>query len=394
MAGFIAALIGALILGLFSQPTPPSWIGPAMDISGLLVVGAGAFIGALMTRRHGLYSLTIPGVLLWAGVLGYFGNDAKPTNRFYLPEPSAQQLAGHDVLLWLSNDSPARSRVHELSPLVLDDVFTSLPETAEELRSYVQQHASAIRIAWEADAVGREWVERIANAGEIAERSLTPEAPLAAFKPLRNVVNLRIAYALLQAEYGDHAGAYLTLAPAIRFTQELSAARNLVHAMMGTVMTKVSYRALQMIERKLPDEERRAAAVLLSSTTPIESRISTILAGDLACWRTYFLNITWANELGIHSVLLTELQAWRFFFHPERTANDLATLYDQMLPALASREYEQANSFAEAYITGPTSARNLGGTLTLRMIIPALEKPVRAMWQAEDQRLALLTKLN
>lgn len=331
---------------------------------------------------------------VWTCTILYFGHDESPTDRFALPEPTSREVEGYDLLLWLSKEGTPQSRVSELSPLAQDDLFVSFPSDDTQLQAHVKQHAASIRAAWEADTLGREWIERIAEVGAIAERSLTFETPIVDFRPVRKVVNLRLAYALLLAEEGDFAGAYDTLAPAIHFAQELSSARILVHAMIGTVVTKQAYRVLRIITPRLSISQRQTTAVLLHSVRPVNDRIYRVVAGDVATARAYLSNADLAKELGVRSVILERIQASRLFFHPERTINGLATLYEAMLPPLMERNHEKADSFAHAFVTGPLPRRNLLGALTQRMMLPALDKTFREMWRVEDQRLALLIDLN
>jgi hypothetical protein len=236
-----------------------------------------------------------------------------------LPEPTAQQLAGYDLLLWLSEEGTPQSRAGELSRLAQDELFASLPSDPAELRLHVIQHAASIRAAWQADALGREWIERIATTGAIAERSLSPKAPFVDFRLLRKIVNLRLAYALLLAEEEDYAGAFDVLAPDIRFGQELGSPRLLVHAMIGTVVTKQTYRVLRMLEPDLPLPHRQSAAAILEDVQPVPSSLYTVLAGKMKFSRAYLSHIDWTQEIGIKSVMLTQLHIWRLGFHPNRT---------------------------------------------------------------------------
>jgi hypothetical protein len=391
MCGLIPTLILGIALTATTYPTPPSWVGPLIDGAGVLLVATGAIFGWSITAP---YWVTASSVAVWTSIFLYLGHDESPTDGFALPEPSSREVEAYDLLLWLSKEGTPQSRVSELNPVAQDDLFASLPSDDTELQAHVRQHAVSIRAAWEADTLGREWIERMARAGAIAEPSSAPEAPIVDFRPTRKVINLRLAYALLLAEEGDTEGAYNTLAPTVRFAHQLSAARILVHAMIGTVVTKQTYRVMRITMPQLSTRQRHMAAALLDEVQPVHARIYSVFAGDIAFARACLLNVDWSKDTGIQSIIVKRLQVWRLFFHPERTLNKQRALYELMLPSVLDKDFEKADSYARAFVTGPFPRRNLLGTLTQRMMLPALDKMFREIWRVEDQRSALVMDLN
>jgi len=388
----LAALVLCLVLAFFTQPDVPSWVGSAMDITLIIFVVSGAWIGWQATRERSRYAWSICLLGLGSGLLFYFGKDEKPSAGLYLPPATPQQQADYDILLWFSKAGTPQSRLTELSTLVQNDLFKTLPADPKELCAHVAQHTGQIRAAWETNTLGREWLGRVASMGTVVESSLAPEAVILDYRAVRNVVNLHLAYALLLAEEGNVSGAYQTLAPTIHFGQKLGAARLLVHSMIGTVVTKQAYQILRMFAPALPTKQRTEAVFLLGSVIPIEDRIYTVFAGELGFEECVLSNL--ARTYDSNSQILSRLQAWRLIFHRQRTLNGLAALYLEIIPALSDRNFKKADFYANALVTGPTPCRNFVGTLMQRMIVPAFDKAFKEMWRVEDQRRSLLVQLD
>ncbi|MBK8478738.1 MAG: hypothetical protein IPL39_21385 [Opitutaceae bacterium] len=312
-----------------------------------------------------------------------------------------------DTLAWMMDKHP-KSRIGEARLRPDAAMAIRLPTERSAWPEHVRTHRQAILDAWEADALGREWIETISRRPPVGVHVYRYEEPILSFRQTRASLFARTAYAFLLADEGRRDEAIRLVLPELVAWQNLQRCEAmLVHQMIAMVMIKESMKTIDAIldlgaidpatratlretlEKACPIGEvfrfgflgdywysRSFDAVLDRGMTVEESKLFFGTVG-LDSGPIVFVGRRWGLSL------LVQQQSWRAeYLGALSRFTALATARD--LTTLAREESGAERRWA---------IKNALGVRLIGVGLPAFTKVVNYVWTEEDARLALLRRV-
>jgi hypothetical protein len=369
---------------------------------------------ALIAHRHPLGTWTRVAVLAVLVAPGwiYLSTDEAallPTPIPPLPvAPTGAERASYETTLRFALRPGTRPVQEFMSPKLEVPLPFGRPGAWAD---YFAKHGVKAHAAWQANTVGREWLQALDAVPEIAD--LTPQRPgamIMPFRPWRETVGLEVTEAMRLAAAGHGNEAVDMIVPVIRVCRKLQAnSRTLVRFMSARVALDRAMAGVRfMLEKSPPDAAHRQALIaVLAAGEDGAAAIERAMWIESAYWPT-LMELTpgpgWARYLPT-------------LLHRCRTCNAM-TRHTAQIAALAARrdvtgiealQQQQLNARAGSFgfrsPTGqmqlmelpgknaPIAFRNPLGELLLTLATPAYGRLVASYWKIEDERLGLLGRL-
>ena len=345
--------------------------------------------------------------LVFGSALGYLAYDPNPVTQSDLGPRVGGDDSGYRAIMWLSEKSP-HSQLAEAGVLLSDEVNAlTLPTKTEAWAEYVSKNREAIVRAWESDKLGREWVDAI---NKNPPAGVWPQAlydPIIAYKPVRALCYIRILYAYALASEGRCDQAVEILVPLIKTTNHLTrTSGNLVHEMIAVVVAKLAYRAAGEILKMgvVSNESRVKLAKVLRGAPPIELVCRHAFLGEHDSLRSALDSLDgkkisamkqamgvsgWGDRL--LDVFLKTGGRW-VVYNRNRTERMGVEALSEITKFAETRDLEGLEKWNPSW-NRSVEKRNPVGPLLVSMWLPAVNKVVVNLWQAEDLRLDLLKQL-
>lgn len=278
------------------------------------------------------------------------------------------------------------------------------PREPDKWIEFLTKNRSGLEADWAALAPQRAWLtelngfERIADLG--AENF---DADIIRFEVWRMLSQRAAAIASLQALDGRGDEAFATILPYLEISRKLEpSSRTLVRTMVARVVQKLSLETITFILNRhalSPAMRAKLVADLAGGNSPAGARRMVLIE--------YPYLITTVRSMGLSSQLeiidgnkpaaarpLDRLAP--FLINPIATIN----LYgDYMYELAALAEAREIGKFAvhghgfQSAADRRSGPKNLGGRVLLNMAVPSFDKVLRAYWEIEDLRAALLARV-
>jgi hypothetical protein len=277
----------------------------------------------------------------------------------------------------------------------------------------VSKDRAAFEEAWTNDTLGREWVDAMAAHEPVG---IFPPAgfkdPAMTFSVLRRHCMVRWGIAQLLLIDGKSDEALRILLPLLQASYHLQkGGTSLVTQMIANVFIHGTHQRLQLIldADNLSSDARSEALAVLRGATSVELSIKNALLGEQLLVRSSIDSIGNA-----HTELTTAFQLAaafsdtnhnyeavgnrflvRLFFNPHRSEREYSDFLNEASRLAQQRKLDRMNENAAAYAAKISSWRlkNPVGQQLIAMALPAFQKTFGRFWEVEDQRLALLKRL-
>jgi hypothetical protein len=343
----------------------------------------------------------VTGAALVAVGFGFLAHDAASPAKADLGVRVSADDPGIHTLMWLSEKS-SHSRLKEPGAPTGDNRELYLPSDSEKWAEHVDKNRAAIIAAWEADKIGREWVAALNTRPPAGVWSPGLGAPLLDFKAVRAVLSVRLARSYVLALDGrrDEAlGCVAEFASAMYAIERTSAA--LIHPMIATVALKQCYAVAGEILNLGPasDAGRADVAAILKNALPVQRVVRQAILGEGDFVGEAFDTIKFPRGSA-----LTEMTGGRWvdlgmrfggkwiLCNPNRSVQRVREKLDRVSALAEARDIAGLKAEMGKWNHG-SPFKNPVGRLLAFMILPAVTKPVENIWLAEDQRLALIARL-
>lgn len=409
-AGVLLGFVAPCVLILRAGAVEGAWTGWhnlqtwfVVAVWMVLAVGGGV---AIWKRLN--WSLVLSALAVNLAVLVYLRWDPEQNS----PLPNLGQLRDEadprwDTLAWMMDKHP-KSRISEARLRSEAAMAIRLPTERSAWPEHVRTHRQAIRDAWEADALGREWIETLCLRPPVGVHFYRYEEPMLSFQQTRASLFVRTAYAFLLADEGRRDEAVRLLLPELIAWQHLQRCEAmLVHQMIAVVLIKESMKTIDAIlDLGAIDPATRAALrETLEKACPIGEVFRFGFLGDYWYSRSFDAVLDrgmtveesklFFGTVGLDSgpivfvgrrwglSLLVQQQSWRAeYLGVLSRVTDLAAARD--LTTLAREE-----AGAERRWT----IKNALGVRLIGVALPAFTKVASHIWAVEDARVALLRRV-
>jgi hypothetical protein len=403
-AAFVATTIVAV--SLFTSifvigEAPQSGLWLFVPLGGLALSIAAAIVAIIIRIRWRWLGLA---AAILALVFGWFAHDdpAPP------PLPDLGLRVGTDdpgyrTVMWLSETSPY-SRLRETGAPASGSKDLWLPSAPENWADHVQKHGAGIVETWNANEVGRAWITALDEHPPGGVWSEAAKEPILAFQPLRETVLIGAAQAFEMALNGEPDQGLQVLVPLIRATHNLQRTGGcLIHQMIANVAVRQCYRVADAIVARggISDSSRAALRSALETAPPLSVVIRNAILGDQTVVHDVFERLRHGEYLPTgrdpssldRSIQVGMILFGKYTFNPNRTERLIASWYEQISAIGIARDSRALDTWLPDW-GNSSQLKNPAGRLLCSSIIPAFKKPLKNMWEAEDQRLALLQKLS
>ncbi len=404
---YIAAPLVVIVWGCLGFYTA-GWllIADAVD-EGLLLYSSLAAAAALLLTvsvaiaRRAAWMEGVFGVVGGLVIVLCLGLDSRPLPRAPFPPLPPQAQDSYAVLMWMAKDGPL-SRVRESKRSGADSRF-KLPTNRGEWPSYVQNNAAEIEQAWADSVLEREFIDRLNAFPSVADLIETFDGKILAFSPIRRLAYDRLMYAVLLAERGRHEESIAVLVPLVEVSQKIQTnARTLVTAMVMVVVLRQCLEVSDYIADRpeLPQATLEPLRQAFLRAPAMSEVIRNVFEFELRVnfpWPSRYeefpspgggteLEETWLACLAlpyVHPLAINRNETLR-------VKSEWTSAFVQLA---ADRKEADLAAFVRARLTAPLPWKNFVGQKIMRDNLATQPKLVTNWWTFDDQRLALLKKL-
>jgi hypothetical protein len=269
------------------------------------------------------------------------------------------------------------------------------PSEAATWPAFVAENRDRIVEAWNADAVGREWVERIAH---IQPRGIiVPRlgGSYVEFSVVRSIFQRRCAYALLLMT--DHrseeaADVLLPLFGAAYHLEE--AGSGLLAQMLPDVLLRQAYQVLAEVvaQGRLSASAKSRLAEALLQAPGSDRLLRQVFAGEELLLREVI------DQIGADAKRFASGPSWlqALIYNPNRTERECREFFAELAVLLAARRDAEARIVVKRFENEQIdrfTIRNSVGRLIKVMAIPSFQSALKAMRANEPLRAGLLKEL-
>jgi hypothetical protein len=365
----------------------------------LILAGA-----ALAIWKKLSYLITLPVLAVSGGLLAYLAWDVAPAaTETPMPRLAAEDSKAVVTYRWLLKSGPG-SRSAEIPAGSLD--LALFPTERSEWAAFVTKNRRAFEEAWAADTLVREWTDLMAAH---PPDGLFPvggaDAPMLNFTALRHSTKIRWARAqlLLLDSKGDEAARLLLSLLRVGYNLQQGCA-SLVHQMIASVIVKGTYDRLELAAESsaLSPATRAEVVAALRLAPPVPGNFGRAFLGEEILARATIAQTGEGYAFVIKSVGSAENTRFsanrvlgRLLFNPARTQRDYLAFLHTCCRLAQKRQLAAAWQAYKDFEAGLETKRlkNPVGQLLTTMVTPAFLKVADAFWKAEDQRIALLQRL-
>ena len=325
----------------------------------------------------------------------------------------------------LRSDFPEAAATHALtlrySTSAPGSLLSSLPDTKLVLPStepgekndvmwaaFLEKNGPALDAFWIQLAPLRAWIDQLAAAPALGDLTEDFDSPILGFKALRMAGQFTCAHALQLAADGRRDEAVETLLPVYVAAQKLEPhARTLVRRMISVVLQRQVQNTLARVldagAISATTRARLAAALAPRSDAAEQARLLIWCEYTLLCKLLFAIDAPNATTIfslpGSENLLLRAGAriAFTSLLNPNLTANRYGEHLSRQADFAARRDFSGLKAEHEAfarYLKTSIPGKNQGGRTFLAMAAPAYTKVMESYWKADDERAALLARLN
>lgn len=313
-----------------------------------------------------------------------------------------------DTLAWMMEKHP-KSRTGEA--LLKPDAALAirLPSERDAWAEHVRTHRQAIIDAWEADALGREWIDELCRCPPQGIHLYRHDDPMLSFMRVRASLHARMSFAYLRATEGDRDEAIRLVLPELIAWQHLQRCEAmLVHQMMAVVMIKESLKTiagildLGAVEMVTVAELRDA----LNSSLPLGEVFRLGFLGDYVYSRSFETDLDSAmtqegsklflGMLGLDDaplVFQSRVFGFKWLLQKERWRHEYLAAMTRVVSLATARDLVTLKQESDA-ADHRWAVRNALGVRFMGMAMPAFAKVAEQIWVMEDARVALRQRVN
>jgi hypothetical protein len=311
------------------------------------------------------------------------------------------------VFLRYAKNSPASIAFKDPeSRIAIAQATTDIVGKPEKWAQFLRDNRAGVESAWaELDPV-RGWWDEMATHPRIGDLTVPrPDAPIIAFQPVRTYTQVAVAVASLQAldGHGDEAMATITRLYDVARKFEPNA-RTLVRAMIAKVIQKMALQAGGFVldHAAVSPASRAAFAGEISAAAGGPAGARRLILIEYAVFQpmfssySYFTGAPITGSRGEQFMQQCVHFLGRVVVNPRATQNLIGDRYYQLAALAEERrlgELEASKGPINREFLGGYHVKNIGGRLFADMTMPALSKVMKAYWDIEDIRAALLTRL-
>ena len=347
--------------------------------------------------------------------LAFLANDAPP---FELPDLGPRVVSddpGYQTMMWFGIGSPY-SRLDELRGLD-NEIAEQLPKDRAIWGEYVQAHKDSIEAAWSKLSLCREWAARIAEHPPRGVWHQVAEGPHLDYRPIRRLAYVTNAHAYLLASEGEATLGIEALVPELRAMYNLQrTGPTLVNGMIVAVSLKLDLAVAQAILDRAATSNRARAALrdALESAPKITDVMNNVFGGEIelsnsvvdgigARWGVpstsgpgAFLN-TAATSISYDRfgrwVNAGTNVAGPFVFNRISTVQVYAGSMQELEALAVAKKFKELDGWNPHGTPWVQQLKNPVGRWIDAALIPAYERGIHGIWDAEELRIALLKRL-
>lgn len=339
--------------------------------------------------------------LLPLAMLTFLGWDSAPAKEADLGPRTGDDDPFYRTVMWLSEKSP-HSRLAQAPDLTTDASF-KLPDDQARWLDDVKAHREEISAAWRDLKHGREWIDALRTTPARGTWPQGVDTPYLAFRAVRKISYTVQAYALLRASEGaiDEAiDVQCDLLEANAKMQEAGA--GLLNQTIHVVVMKAGVRTLEVILKQGPASSARQDRLraLLERMPRPERILHLAFEGEVEFSGT----VVDATRHGEGRILWTGSKAealmnfslryfGRYLFNENRTKGLINESLREWERIGRARRLDELKDTLPHADSGLQRCRNPAGRLLVAMLLPAFNKVVTNVWDAEDLRIALREKI-
>jgi hypothetical protein len=269
---------------------------------------------------------------------------------------------------------------------------------------WLRANRSNIEQDWADLAPVRGWASELDHYPVIGDQ--TPPKPFAetvSFGPLRSYSIHAVSLAGLRALDGKGDEAISVLLPVLRMARHLEPkSRTLVRSMISRVMQGLCIRtAAFVLDRcQVSTESKIALSEALASGVGGETGATQLVTGEDAILMTLY-----SPEVSYNAVreILPRAESWHllvpiigpFVYNPNRTSALRLEYESHVLDSARNGNADEIKAYSMRFFSGPAapSLKNAAGIFLLSSTTPAYSLVVKNYWRVEDERLALLGRV-
>jgi hypothetical protein len=360
--------------------------------------------------KHLSYLISVPLLGLSVAFLGYLAlDDSKrppaPVIGAIVPADSKSYATYQRFL----KGHPYNRSIEATKPIALP----LFPSDIKEWTSFAVQNRALLEAAWLEDALGQEWIDEMAaNKPEGLYPPPSMKDPCLDFLKIRRTSQLRWSKFHLCLIDGETDEAAQLLVSLVRASYNLqSAGTNLVSQMIPVVLLKGTYQRLELIADvpSLSSQTRKDILAALTEAPSIKLAFTNAFLGEQIIARESMDSMR-GNPQSAFDELVNMAQVFddkrdvqlfqknvfrHFLFNPNRTEREYADYLTESCELLQNKHWDRSEKIAAAFEAKVTSwqLKNPVGRLFGAMALPAFQKIAKNFWQAEDQRVALINRL-
>jgi hypothetical protein len=371
----------------------------------LYALGLGAFavfvlgLVAIIARARWQW-LTAAAAIVVLGLL-FLAHDGEPPLPADLGVRVGADDPGYQTIMWLSEKSPY-SRLKEAGALEWTDRDFYWPSDSAVWAEHVARNREKIFKAWEKDRIGREWVQAINAQPPKGVWSVGLSAPVLDFKAFRSVLGVRLARSYMLAQDGQQTEALECVAELMRALYVIERTNSgLLHSMIATIALKQCYAVTGAIVALGPisDADRQKLLITLKNAPAAREVIRRAILGEQD-----FIHDVIETQRYKHGSGISEIKGGRWvelamrwggrwvFLNRNDSERQLVWKLNRVAELAEARDVEKLKATAGEWNYG-SPFKNPAGRLLSFMMMPSYLNTVENHWKTEDQRLALIARL-
>jgi hypothetical protein len=400
----LLAMVVMFALALSQADEQRAWVDAAMWVTGTLLLAG----GVLAIWKVVSWKVLGPVLLVCAGTLLWLAKDSPERNRFIeVTTVASKESKSYEVLMWMGGESP-HSRVKERKTAFSEAESLKLPADEKTWSDFVAENRGKIAEAWEKDVVGREWIAALMQFPPSGVFRDGVKDPLLSFQATRSVFEHRFMQALALSLEGKAGEGVSILADSIRALRHIQkGAGTLVGQMIAHVLVKRSGLVVTVMldNCSLSAAQRSDLATALGELIPGSEILRQAFEGERYFAHTSYSVMATEPEFGVLVGEFSESAKYvvssrlirPFIFNPKRGEREYTQFIETVTELSCARKEAELAAFCASGLGGQSTTKfRLKNPLIPQLAVSAgsaFTKVTTHFWAGEDQRLALIARL-
>lgn len=411
-AGVLLGYVAPCVLALRASVGAELWSGGGDDLPSwpvVLVWLVLAVVGGVAIRKRLRWQVVLGALAINVATMGYLRWDVVAPCPLPVLGPLRDEADPHwDTVAWMMDKHP-KSRTSEarLKPDVA--MAIRLPSDRAAWAEHVRAHRQEILDAWEADSLGREWIDELCRRPPQGVHFSRHDDPMLSFQRVRASLHARMAYTYLRATEGERDEAVRLVLPELVAWQNLQRCEAmLVHQMIAVVIRNEAMKTINgildigTVESATLQEIRSA----LDGACPVGEVFRFGFLGDYCYSRSFSgaldRNLTedesriLLGTLGLDSpvlILQSRLFGYSWLVQKAHWQREYLTAMLRVVSLAAARDLQTLKRESEE-ADRRWAIKNALGVRLMGMAMPAFSKVADNIWVMEDARVALRKRVD